>query len=690
VEIQVMPWFARRNGMSSTLLEVTEIIRNTQKAYQISGNAMVRPSTTCWKCGKVLTDPVSIELGIGPVCAGIDQRDSMTQEEKDAYIKEFSSKNTVSGLWIPKSVIENLREFEASIPRAEYNHDSAIVKDAKSEPEYDVSCIIWKDRICIKSLYQYAQHCKSIGNGTWEPKRKFWHYPVDNATAYAVVRAFKDVLSKRISEDIIAMAAEFASAQKTKVEVDLPDIPNTVFEPWLHQKRAYWFANSLSGAMLALDMGTGKTKVTIDLIVNSEDKKILIICPKQVIKVWPKEFAKHSNENIPVIQIDDGSLDGKTDKAEEAFTNNDRVVIVVNYETAWRNPTYQEYTDRNGNKKKRVVGYERMAGWIQSKQWDCIVLDESHKIKQFDGKAAKFCHSLEKISKRRFCLTGTPMTHSPMDVWSQYCFLNSSIFGKSYYAFRNRYAIMGGYMDMQIVGYKNQDELNEKFYSIAYRVMADDVQDLPELLHIPSYFELSGKARRLYEAAEDEMSVAIGESNVNTAIVLTKLLRCQQITSGYLPTEMGIVKVDNGKSELLEELLDDIGEEPVIVFARFQHDLDEIKKVAEKLKRKYGEISGSNKSGLDDKAELSDGVQVCGVNIQAGGVGIDLTKSHYAIYYSVGYSLGDYEQSIKRIHRPGQEEKVKIWHLICEKSVDEKVYGALVGKKQVINSILER
>jgi SNF2 family DNA or RNA helicase len=151
-----------------------------------------------------------------------------------------------------------------------------------------------------------------------------------------------------------------------------------------------------------------------------------------------------------------------------------------------------------------------------------------------------------------------------------------------------------------------------------------------------------------------------------------------------------VEKIDSGKAELLEEIIEDIDEhEPVVVFCRFQHDLDEIKAVAEKLDRTYGEISGRSKSALSDKAEMQDGIQIAGVQIQAGGVGIDLTRSRYGIYYSVGFSLGDYEQSLARIHRPGQTRPVVYYHLVAAGTIDEVVYSNLKSKKDVISSIIE-
>jgi SNF2 family DNA or RNA helicase len=402
--------------------------------------------------------------------------------------------------------------------------------------------------------------------------------------------------------------------------------------------------------------------------------------------VWPKEFEKHSSGEFTVVPCEVKgkriSVEQKAAIAESAYEEHDKVVIVVNYESAWRNS---------------------MGEFITSVHWDRIILDESHRAKQFDGKLGRFVGELRHHATKRNILTGTLMPRCPMDVFSQYLFLDPNIFGTNFYKFRNQYAIMGGWGGKQIVGYQNQDEMHEKIYSIAFRV-TKDILDLPEEQHIIRDFDMNDEAWGYYQQANSELGIVLGEDKIRTDVVLVQLLRMQQITSGYLPVyrewyddndklhhELDRVeKIDSGKAELLEEILDDIGEEPVVVFCRFQHDLDEIKAAAEKLGRTYGEISGRSKSALSDKAELQDNIQIAGVQIQAGGVGIDLTRARYGIYYSVGYSLGDYEQSLARIHRPGQEKPVIYYHLIASGTVDETVYSNLSSKRDVVKSIMEK
>lgn len=670
MELELSSWFVNRNHLGSIYVE-GEIERQTDKAVLFDGVAVVKPSTICCRCGRILTDPVSIELGIGPFCAGIDQRGYMSQAEKDEYVKKFSDAHHIK-TWIPKSVIKN----KEVIPEKE------IVEEEKT---FEVQAIVNGDYILVKSEYKYADLCRSIPNGKWHKEKKFWYYPFSKTACKAVVSTFQEVENKDIAQEIIDAAIEVDKKQEIKSLEDLPDIPITKMNPWLHQKQCYWFSNELDGAGLLMDMGTGKTKVAIDLLINSDDEKVLIICPDKVVRVWPKEFEKHSNGEFTVVPCEIKgkriSVEQKAAIAEAAYEEHDKVVIVVNYESAWRNS---------------------MGEFIKSVHWDRIILDESHRAKQFDGKLGKFIGNLRNNAKKRNILTGTLMPHSPMDVFSQYLFLDPNVFGTNFYKFRNEYAIMGGWKGKQIVGYQNQDQMHEKIYSVAFRV-TKDILDLPEENHIIRDFDMNDEAWHYYDQANGELGIMLGEDKIRTDVVLVQLLRMQQITSGYLPVyrewyddndkihrELDRVeKIDSGKPELLLDICEDIGEEPIIVFCRFQHDLDEVKSVAEKLGRTYGEISGRSKSALSDKAELQDNVQIAGVQIQAGGVGIDLTRARYGIYYSVGFSLGDYEQSLARIHRPGQTKPVIYYHLVANGTIDETVYSNLSNKRDVVKSIME-
>lgn len=385
-----------------------------------------------------------------------------------------------------------------------------------------------------------------------------------------------------------------------------------------------------------------------------------------VTSVWPAEFAKHSKRSWRVEALDHGTITKRTQLANIALAGAPPVAIVINYESAWREP---------------------FGSWALAQRWDLVVFDESHRLKAPGGAASRFCSRLSDRVPQRLALTGTPMPHSPLDIYAQYRALDKRVFGTSVTRFKARYAVMGGFNGREIKGWQRQDELNQKFFSIAHRVQAEDVLDLPPLLEVTRSCALGSQARRLYHELERDFVADLEEGRITAANALARLLRLQQLTSGYGRTEDGRdVEVDSAKADLLTDLMEDIGNEPVVVFARFKHDLEAIRKAAQGLKRPCFEISGARKE-LNLWNETGG---VLAVQIQSGGLGINLTKARYAIYFSLGFSLGDYLQSIARLHRYGQQRPVEIIHLITTDTVDEKVMAALAAREEVIESIMQR
>ena len=420
---------------------------------------------------------------------------------------------------------------------------------------------------------------------------------------------------------------------------------------------------------------TGKTKIVIDLLANWHCKTILILCPLSVRGVWRREIDKHSPVEMRVCIPEKGSTKQKTADADRALQHammvGKPIVLVMNYDAA---------------------KMSAFAEWSLSQKWDCVILDESHRAKGHNSLTSKYCAKLGRLAKHRLCLTGTPLAQSPLDIFGQFRFLDAGLFGTSWHHFSNRYAIKGNpYIPQMITGYKNEDELQQRMALLTYHCAADDVLDLPAVLHQDLTCELCPAARESYDELENELITEVGTGVVTAGNALVKLLRLQQLSSGYLcEDETGKVhRLDTGKEELLYDLLTDAGGEPCVVFCRFREDLATVKRLCEKIGLRYGELSGSDKDGLNDRGEMAEGVQVLGAQIQSGGVGVDLTRARLCCYFSVGFSLTDYEQSLARLHRPGQIHPVIYYHLVCVNTVDQRVYAALDARKNVIDAVLK-
>jgi len=659
--IKIPRWLAREKQLETSILTVESVKQSTQKAYLVQVHATVRQSQHCHRCGLEITNPVSILVGYGPECSaklGIPRDfdpDDLTE------IQTTVIEQTRMETWLPKSQVTILESNGMFQPEA--------VRRGKDPTVIEVH----DGYIYLRSDYTEKDRCKRITGGQWRKmpgkrNQKAWRYPATPAIAERIAQQFPDPDQADSAYGALLESAQTrTAAQRFKTRETLPDIPNMTYEAWHHQRQAYWFAKDLHATMLAMDMGTGKSYVTVGLIKNREHQRTLILCPKSVLHVWESEFAKHTT-GIRCVTLR-GSVQEKTQQAVREFQRQERteqpLVLVCNYTSAIYEPLKTKLTD-----------------W----QFELVVLDESHKIKAPGGVTSLLCKRIGQRTPYRLCLTGTPMPHSPLDVYAQYRFLDPGIFGTNFHRFKQRYAVMGGYKNKQVLGFQYQDELHEKFYKIAYKVDSD-VLDLPETMHIYRSCQLSAKERKVYTGIEREFFAEVDEGEVTVLNALTKLLRMQQVTSGFITNDEGeITRLGTAKRQLLEEVLEGIDQaEPLVIFARFTYDLNLIAEVCESQGYTVGTLSGQ---GDDLTAWQAGEYDVLAVQIQSGGVGVDFTRARYCIYYSLGFSLGDYEQSLKRIHRPGQEHTIIYIHLLAERSVDEKVYTALQDRKDVVTAIL--
>jgi SNF2 family DNA or RNA helicase len=425
--------------------------------------------------------------------------------------------------------------------------------------------------------------------------------------------------------------------------------------------------------MIAAAMGVGKSAMAIYIALEHGFHKILVACPLRVVQVWKQQFERHSAVPFVIATLDDSfpNVRAKRDEAERqlglAWARGAPAVIVVNYESSWRSP---------------------FAEWALRQRWDLVVADEAHKLKAPAGKASRYVARLGQVARFKLGLSGTPAPHSVLDPFAYYKFLDPSIFGWSFHRFRQHYAVMGGFQNHQVVGFRNLEELNRKFYSIAFRV-GKEVLDLPSEMHVTYTCRLGPEALRVYRSLEHDLIAEVQAGVITAANALVKLLRLQQITGGFIRTDDGEeIQIDAAKMNLLRDVLEDIdAAEAVIVLCRFHKDLDAVHRVAGELGRKSLELSGRR----DELRPWQAGsTPVLAVQIDSGGLGVDLTRARYAIYYSLGFSLGSYEQSLARIHRPGQTRPVEYIHLLAEGTVDQKLMAALAARADVVNAVLQQ
>ncbi len=557
------------------------------------------------------------------------------------------------------------------------------------------------DRIVVRPAIVDA--LVRVPGGTWDVMRKAWAFAATPASAYTIQKSFSalrasdafDALMRNgaspdeepdeASRAVVRAPAPTVVPQLAAQEV-LPDSSADAQEfelpvglrtqPWRHQGAGYKFsldkvAAGFNGVLLALGMGGGKTLIVFMLILGLAARRVLIACPLRVIPVWRAQYERHVDAPFVIVGLDDdaGSVAKKRALAAEkmrlAEARGVPFIAVINYESVWREP---------------------FASWAERQRWDMVVADECHRLKRSSGKASRYFRRLRRCARFRVGLSGTPMPHGVMDIQPIFAFLEPRIFGTSFAAFRQKYAIMGGFQRKQIIGFQNLTEFERKLSQITFRV-GKEVLDLPPETHITYYCDLSAEARRVYRDIEDDFVARVLDGTITAANALVKLVRVQQVANGIVKTDDGREhRIDDAKLRLLADILQDIGsEEPVVVFCRFRLDLDAVHEACARHGYQSLELSGRR----DELARWQRGEgQVLAVQISAGGTGVDLTRARFSAYYSISFSLSEYDQALSRVHRPGQTRPVEHIHLVARNTVDTKIMHALERRAEVIESIL--
>lgn len=431
--------------------------------------------------------------------------------------------------------------------------------------------------------------------------------------------------------------------------------------------------NKSPGYALLMEMGCGKTITTVAVIgrafLNGLITRVLIIAPKSIVAVWEEEFMKFADFPYTLTVLT-GSSDKKKQQLK-AIPKEGLQVVVINYDSV-------SLIEAN------------LLNWNP----DFIVADESTRIKNPNAKSSKAVHRIAKKCRYRMILTGSPITQNPLDLYSQYKMLDESIFGPSFYAFKNYYAVLGNYN--QPVGYKNMPELIEKAHSVAYRVTKADALDLPDTIDEVYPIHLEDKAAKLYKQFVKDSYMELSKGEVTATNILTRLLRLQQITGGFIRADDEsdrYEQVSKAKLEALEDIIDTAIEsgEKLVVMARFIPEIKEICKLLEKKKIKYALIFGEVKDRAE-QIKLFQEDKDCKVfvgQIQTTSMGITLTAASTCVFYSLSYNYADYIQAKARIHRIGQNKKCVYIHLVAKGTVDETVMEALGRKEDIAHAIVD-
>ena len=452
---------------------------------------------------------------------------------------------------------------------------------------------------------------------------------------------------------------------------------------WQHQEDAINWAWDRPWAIWHHGMGSGKTRTTLEFITRwlaaHGGSRILVCCPKAVIAAWQKQVGLWA-PHIRIVALEKGTSDAKAKQVQAALADTSPCIIVCNYESVWR------------------------IKLIEKTKWDFIVWDEVHRLKSPSGVASRWARRLVKANAqwaKRIGLSGTLIPHSILDAWAIWAALDypMTVWNSSFTLHKAEHAVFANGPQRWVVGYKNLPQAHAKVAATTHHVRSCDVLDLPPITFEDVGCELSPAEAKLYREVETELCAICEAGTVTAANALVQLLRIQQICGGFVRFDgeavASQISEHPAKAATLSDRLQDLpSDEPLVVFCRFTSDIAAAKAAAIADGRKVSELSGR----ANELADWQTGrTNTLVAQIQSGGIGIDLTRSGdrnccYAFFYSLGYSLAEYEQAVARLHRPGQEKKVFVYHLVAtingRSTVDGRVYEALRERREVVNVII--
>jgi SNF2 family DNA or RNA helicase len=459
-------------------------------------------------------------------------------------------------------------------------------------------------------------------------------------------------------------------------------------KPFAHQSKALEMSWDKEVFAYFMEMGTGKSKVFIDniaMLYNAgKINGALIIAPKGVYKNWfdseiPNHMPDYVEKKMGLWKTDPNAKDLKP-----LFSTGAELHILIMNVEAFSTKKGVDFAKKFLSCHKTIIG-----------------IDESTTIKNPMAKRTRAIIELGLKCKFKRILTGSPVTKSPLDLFSQCYFLSPFLLGhESFYTFKTRYAItkqvnVSGRMIQLVVGYRNLPELSEKVKPFSYRVLKDDCLDLPKKTYMKRIVQLTDEQKRLYKTMKEKAIAFLNGKMVSTAAVITQLMRLHQITCGHFKSDDG--DVQDVKSNRLNELMDVLEEVEgkAVIWAHYRYDIE---KIVESIIKQYGEnsvVTYYGDTSTEDRQLAIKKIQdpnspvrfIVGTP-QTGGYGITLTGASTMIYYSNGYDLEKRQQSEARIDRIGQEKPMTYIDIIAEGTVDDKIVQSLRKKVNIATEIM--
>lgn len=447
-----------------------------------------------------------------------------------------------------------------------------------------------------------------------------------------------------------------------------------------HQEETVQYLMTKRCAAVLSEQGTGKTRSVIEFVNRKfpyAPYHVLVVCPSTLMNVWQSEIQKFSDFKKTYI------LKGSSSQ---------RIKMIEVFNPGWYVINYEGLRAVR-NKTNIVAG---------GRDWAVVIADEMTRIKNPTAKQSKAMHDFSRegnFDPIRIGMTGTPITQSPLDVFSQYKFVEPRLFGSEFFRFKARYAIeekqyMGSRSFNKIVGYKHTEEITSKMYEVSIRHTKKQCLDLPPKIFQKIQVEWDKEHRKIYDSLCIELIAEFEDTVIAVPNALSKLAKLRQVCGGYVYKEYGgITRLIKNPEKLkaLNELIEDTPGQ-LIVWAYFKQDIEDICNLLKHIKCGYTRITG--REDIDQRQQAVDAFQkgsfkVIVVQCGVGQYGITLTNAQTAIFYSQGFSAEERMQAEDRSHRIGTKTSVLYIDLVMKDSVEEGICQVLDAKKVMATTLTD-
>lgn len=520
--------------------------------------------------------------------------------------------------------------------------------------------------------------------GSWVASLKAWLVTPTDET--------KTALEELCDPTYCGESTKILSQIKSAANRVIQPLPKNKFKrlgrkPMGHQWDAWEFIDGLNTWALLMEMGTGKTKVMLDAMfkawVDKRIKGVIVLCPKSIVF---NQFLELTKDKWAGVTVNEYRAEGDSKSKVRALmamlvdldlpVSDDRFhFTAVNYDSLINPQVEGVLAD--------ILEHHEMA----------LICDESTKIKNIQAKRTKAAIRIGQHAAIRGIMTGSPISESPVDIFGQYTFLDEKVFGPSFVAFRFRYCVLGGFEGKEIIGFKNLDKFQKHLFTKAFRVTKEECLDLPPKIYETRVFDMPDDMAAQHGDMAALMVTELENEKFTVANAITKFLRLQEITSGYLKDGERIARMkSNPKMDLVDEILDESSAKKVVIWCR---EIEEIRIVVELLKARKDVAVFQLHGAVKDREEQVTGFRtypkraVMVSNPQTGGMGLTLVEATLVIYFSNLFSEELRSQSEDRTHRTGQKHSVTYVDLLGKDSIDCYVHEVLMKKRKRARDITD-